>query len=270
MELKVIGIDCAVDAKNTGMAVGSWVGSNLTVEFAVGGSPDLEERVVEEVRESSLALLALDAPLGWPKALARELASHRAGQPIASLPNECFRRDTDHFVRHSIRKQPLDVGADRIARAAWAALTLLARIRHRTGLPIELAWQSDMHQAACIEVYPAATLVTRGLLPNGYKGDKPESQRRREAIVAALAAELTIPNAVAEVAVRNDHVLDAVICLLAAGDFLSGQCAPPMNLDVARQEGWIWFRTPGNQAGAPTRSCGHRDASPLGCRRSRS
>jgi hypothetical protein len=39
---------------------------------------------------------------------------------------------------------------------------------------------------------------------------------------------------------RNSDALDAVICVLAAQDFLQGRAMPPENLELAQHEGWIW------------------------------
>jgi hypothetical protein len=61
---------------------------------------------------------AIDAPLGWPKPLAETLIDHRAGMPIETPANAMFRRTTDLFIQRKLKKTPLDVGADRIARTA--------------------------------------------------------------------------------------------------------------------------------------------------------
>jgi hypothetical protein len=43
------------------------------------------------VRESQdPVLIAIDAPLGWPKQLALTLINHRAGMPIELRPMRCF------------------------------------------------------------------------------------------------------------------------------------------------------------------------------------
>ena len=34
--------------------------------------------------------------------------------------------------------------------------------------------------------------------------------------------------------------LDALVCVLAAADFMRGRAGPPSDLETARQEGWIW------------------------------
>jgi hypothetical protein len=57
-------------------------------------------------------LIAIDAPLGWPKPLAETLMNHRAGVAIETPANAMFRRATDVFIQQKLRKTPLDVGAD--------------------------------------------------------------------------------------------------------------------------------------------------------------
>ena len=42
----------------------------------------------------------------------------------------------------------------------------------------------------------------------------------------------------------KSDALDAVICLLAAQDFLIGKAMPPNNHAPALKEGWIWVRYP--------------------------
>jgi hypothetical protein len=44
--------------------------------------------------------------------------------------------------------------------------------------------------------------------------------------------------------IENADVLDAVVCLLAAADFLSGRAFPPTHPEQSQQEGWIWLRPP--------------------------
>ena len=57
-----------------------------------------------------------------------------------------------------------------------------------------------------------------------------------------LLGEVDLPQREAVEAV--DHALDAVLCLVAAADFLRGDVVQPLPADLAsaRREGWIWFR----------------------------
>ena len=45
-------------------------------------------------------------------------------------------------------------------------------------------------------------------------------------------------------AIKSDHILDAILCVLAAADFVRGDVIMPKNEAQAKQEGWIWFKKP--------------------------
>jgi hypothetical protein len=53
----------------------------------------------------------------------------------ATAANAMFRRTTDLFIQQKLKKTPLDVGADRIARTAYAALAILGTLRVELGMP---------------------------------------------------------------------------------------------------------------------------------------
>ena len=152
-----------------------------------------------------------------------------------------FRRQTDRTVHAALGKLPLDVGADRIARTAVAALRLLDELRSRTGHEIPLAWKSELVEPAAIEVYPAGTLVALGLRSSGYK-EPGQTERRRE-ILEILSKRIEGPLE-RGLLLQNADVLDATLCVVAALDFLSGAVIPPEEPEVARREGWIWVRRP--------------------------
>ena len=42
----------------------------------------------------------------------------------------------------------------------------------------------------------------------------------------------------------DDDILDAVVCVLAGADYLSGKTIQPTNEVLAKKEGWIWVRDP--------------------------
>jgi len=237
----IVGVDCArVDTK-VGLALGHFADGCLDIQKATLCS--------REQQASSLiaawlaarpgpALLAIDAPLGWPAPLAEALIEHRAGQPLSIPANAMFRRTADLFIHDELRKMPLDVGADRIARTAYAALRLLGDLRAKLELSIPLAWEpADVTEIAAIEVYPAATLLAHGIRSSGYKKRDQVDQRRE--IVAGLRQGLTIAEGVPDLATSADLV-DAGVCLLAGIDFLQGAAHCPRDSDLARQEDWIW------------------------------
>ena len=243
--LVVIGVDCASNPQNVGLAVGVRNGEVSRIEgVASHATWEAVDRQLAEWTGTS-SLIALDAPLGWPTQLADTLVSHRAGASLPPSPRGMFRRATDDLVAERVGKRPLDVGADRIARTAHSALRLLGRLRDKTEMPIPLAWTpQDTAGVATIEVYPAGTLAGRGLPHSGYKGRSEKAEAIRQRLVHAVSQETDLPTPVADAMRSSDHVLDAVICVLAGCDFADGSVIAPSDLAVAQREGWLWVKTP--------------------------
>jgi predicted RNase H-like nuclease len=240
--MKIIGIDCATEDANIGVALGSVVDGRLELQDVVLCARDrsASSTVVAWLAEgaSDGGLLAIDTPLGWPKALAEALSPHAAGALLQVGANDMFRRSTDVFIKRELNQTPLDVGADRIARTAHAALRLLASLRQQLQRPIPLAWKAeDCRELAAIEVYPAATLVAHRIRSKGYKKPKQISERRE--IVAALRTRMLIRESITDLSDNADR-LDAAVCVLAGADFLADRAMGPTNLPLATQEGWIW------------------------------
>lgn len=120
------------------------------------------------------------------------------------------------------------------------AVSLLDEVRTLLGEPLELAWEPAFDdRVAAIEVYPSATLRAHGIRNRSYKrtGDRPV----REAMVVRLAASAMF-ECESTVFIERPDALDAVICAMAAADFLSNQCIAPVDANRARVEGWIWVR----------------------------
>lgn len=235
--MRLIGLDCATAPRNTGLAFATLRPSGVAVHDARVGRTrdDIVETLAGWLAEADDAVLALDAPLGWPAPMGR-LAEHAAGDPVEVEPNAFFRRETDRIVQRTIGKTPLDVGADRIARTAHAALATLAAVRRRVA--VEMGWSPGAVAGRhAIEVYPAATLLGRGLSTRGYKAR--DAHDRRAEILDALA--LGLPASVRDRAQATDHVLDAVLCCVAAADYARGDVRSPTDEALARREGWIWF-----------------------------
>ena len=127
------GLDAASDLRKFGVVMCRWITASCRcLPTARLIRPAFEMRSRSSRRTADRALLAIDAPLGWP-ALGQSLAAHRAGQGIAVAQNTLFRRATDVSVHQRTGKLPLEVGADRIARAAWQALSVLQQLRAATG-----------------------------------------------------------------------------------------------------------------------------------------
>jgi hypothetical protein len=243
MNCNIIGIDCATDDKKVGLAYGTFENDRLEIHETIAGGVAASPRdVVSEWihNRPGRTLLAIDAPLGWPQPLFRSLAAHQAGRAIDVAANELFRRATDLHIYSTLRKTPLDVGADRIARTAHAALRLLGDLRGLCNLAIPLAWDPEFTEmVSAIEVYPAATLLTHLIRSNGYK--KSEQHGERGEILERLAALAALPTDVSPM-MKSADVLDAAVCVLAGADFLAGHAVAPSNQELAASEGWIWAR----------------------------
>ena len=236
----ILGVDCATLAAKTGLARAVRADGRWHLRDAQVGTKSAPPAAVlaHWLAEDPGALLALDAPLGWPVDLGDALADHRAGDPIDALSERLFARATDHEVHARHGRMPLEVGAGWIARTARATLGLLDEVRQATGQPIPLAWSSDPERAAAIEVYPAATLIAHGHALPGYK--VPGSPARA-AVVRAWPGAVVVPSSLDLVALNTD-AFDAIVCVLAGADFLAGAARGPDDVALARREGWIWVR----------------------------
>lgn len=244
MTLTIVGVDCATDPTKVGLALGTFSGTQTTLEqVRLGSRVDGPAEIISEwvLQRETPVLLALDAPLGWPGPLANVLANHYAGAELDAEAHDLFRRATDRFIKQHIGKQSLDVGADRIARTAHAALTLLGDLRQRLNEPIPLAWNSTILGIAAIEVYPAATLSAHGISASSYK--QAQGIVARERVLKAVGARLKL-SVDLETMKQNADALDAGICVLAAHDFLINQAFPPPEPRLSAREGWIWVRRP--------------------------
>lgn len=245
----IVGVDWAAsDLGKCGLALATLSPAGLSLEVVLtaaeagGAAPVIAEWLSRDAR----ALLAIDAPLGWPAGLSRGLARHEAGAVLgpASRAGAFFTRETDRSVRAAHGKIPLEVGADRIARTAYSALALLDDLRTRTRRPLDLAWSPA--DGGVLEVYPAATLkeVSGGARLPPYK--RPEDLPARRAIVKAVVREVQLSRAHVRRAHGSDHLLDAIACVVAGADFARGLATAPTEAQrsLARREGWIWVREP--------------------------
>lgn len=239
-ETVIVGIDCATVSQKVGLAIGRLSSQGLEITNICSGSKgqSVGSAVSQWIQGENRVLLAIDAPLGWPADLGKNLSTHIAGGKLSVEPNLLFRRETDRFIKRTIGKQSLDVGADRIARTALAALEILETVRRETSSPVPLAWESTYpDKIAAIEVYPAALLAALRLPSSGYK--KPTDREKRQEIIAGLSARWAMSSDPQSM-IDSDDVLDATICVLAGHEFLSNRVMQPEDLALAKKEGWIW------------------------------
>jgi predicted RNase H-like nuclease len=242
----IVGIDCATQEERMGLARGvlNADGALRLERVTLGTAGESAAASVSQwIAEREHYVIALDAPLGWPKPLASALARHVAGAALGKSADELFRRHTDGVVHKALGKMPPDVGAGKIARTARAALDMLQAVRACSGLPIPLAWRQGEDNGA-IEVYPAATLITRGVSGSGYKANNKDGRKARTELLARLTSELDLhaDSGVRDVMIEDANQFDAMVCVLAGADFARAACVEPPDPERARKEGFIWFR----------------------------
>ena len=102
-DTRIIGIDCATDAKKVGLALCVISDGRPELREVTTGTtwPAIDEQVASWA--TTPTLLALDAPLGWPARLGESLHAHRAGASFNHPPNAMFRRSTDDAVAQRLR-----------------------------------------------------------------------------------------------------------------------------------------------------------------------
>jgi hypothetical protein len=227
----LLGIDCATNPKKTGLALGEERGGGIHILRCTTGSKSTPPAMIssEWLKEYEDVLIALDAPLGWPKSLGLSLSEHKAGMPVKAVPDKLFSRATDRAIRERLGKRPLEVGANLIARTAVAALALIDELRMSTGRQIPLAWAPvERERWRAIEVYPSATRISHGAPDVGG------SLKGFEGLVDYSSVSLIVE--------KSKDAADAVVCVLAASDFLNGRAIVPRDKKLASSEGWIWSR----------------------------
>lgn len=266
----IVGLDCAAQPERFGVAVSRLKpGGSLQWTDARRGrrgesiaeyvAAALERARAREGSDPSVGgdlLVALDAPLGWPAALGPALAAHRAGERLPRGANRLFRRRTDDVIREHLGLRPLEVGADRIARAAVEALRVLDELRRLLQADLELPMSSRFFspgtattgrrppRSAAVEVYPAAVLSVLGLPSRMYK--RPDQEAVRDRILGGLEQRgyAELPPEIRATALAQADVLDAVLCVCSGLEFLYGRVVEPEDDGSLAQEGWAWVPDP--------------------------
>lgn len=248
----IIGIDCAVEEKKTGLAQLYFNGEAIRLLKAEKGSRTkpavavIEDWIEEATQQGSKVLLCFDAPLGWPKHFGESLNRHQAGTELQGDIDSFFRRRTDNVVHQLLGKRPLDVTASFIARTAFRALKMIGSLQGKFG-SVEFVWDiRRLEGIGCIEVYPAAWLRSEGISHEKYKQ---QSSVRRD-IVNELQKQISMDPGQKEKLIASDHVLDALLSGLNGVDFAENRCISPDEMNVEENtlltEGWIWVK-PGDQ-----------------------
>lgn len=251
--MTIVGVDCATTNRKTGLAF-AYLSANgvLAVHecLVAQATPSVAAQIRARLTNASRVLIALDAPLGWPAALGKHLVEHLAGTAFQVDSDSLFRRKTDQVVKDRLGKAPLEVAANFLARTAVVALRTLQELSQLCNTQIPLAWHPRIQaRVAAIEVYPAGTLRAYQQMAlvaaQGTTGERKRDLLKRLQRVGALQFSpgvlKTIP---------NEHVLDSVLCCVAALDFLQGLAIGPRPQDqsLVQKEGWIWVRDPNASA----------------------
>ncbi len=252
MKTTVIGIDFATEPAKTGLAratVDDKSKAELHEAFTATAvrrkRVDFVARWIQESNDKAPVLIAIDAPLGWPDSMRTEpFTSHVVGQPVGVCADMLFARATDRQIKDRLDKKPLEVGANLIARTAHGALEFLSCLSKELWVPdnqLPLAWSpQDIGRQPCsvIEVYPAATMLAHCIPTDNYKKCNDARKKIIELILKkGLSRKMEYDLA------KNDHVVDAMACVLAGLDFLAGRAVGPPDgktRRLAEKEGWIW------------------------------
>ena len=276
----VLGLDCAAQPERSGIALARVESSQIEwLDARQGRKGESIAKLCAGLLEhhgfprcgSSLRdgcqpelIVALDAPLGWPAPLAHALSDHQAGEPLRPDSNTLFRRRTDKVVQRILGKRPLEVGADRIARAAVTALLVLDELRAELGLVLPVAIDQpdgatsggrstrSGDRACCgvsLEVYPAALLIQAGLPSRLYKRSEQRATRAviLEGLVQVVPEARGLPTQITETALAHADAMDALLCVVTGWLYREGRCigpeveVAPAGLNIIRREGWIWL-----------------------------
>jgi predicted nuclease with RNAse H fold len=245
--MRTVGVDLSSSPRRTAVVAVEWSkGRAIVGQPSLGlGDDDLVERL------SSAGWVGIDAPFGWPEAMAAAVYGYTTGDGWSGVEKESFRyRRTDCFVRDRIfeetgrRLSPLSVSSDRIALTARRTAVLRERAYERSGVRFDRAGGDQV-----VEVYPPAALVVWGLDRGGYKSsrrsDRREAERlARETLLSAIEDRVGWLNwapGAREVCVDNDDAVDAVLAALVARAAAMGLTSTPPADEVgpAHSEGWI-------------------------------
>lgn len=213
----------------------SWLGDPKTVSIPVKGYltfdtvlhscvPSLPGRGLDP----SPIIVAIDAPLGYPRLFARFVAGDAdvLARPEREIDNPLAYRETDRHIHQVFGKKPLSATFDKLGNNATVAISHVLRWRAEHGFSIPPIYQRGEGDRTIIEVYPALVKAnaTSEAIPAIHK------------LIPASAEPGTDP-------------YDATICAILALAYAAGGRIPgiprlvePPDSDPAFQtEGWIYY-----------------------------
>ena len=238
-KLRIIGIDSAVQDKNIGVVLCEYSNQQIHIKDKWDKINAFESQITKWI-DSNKIILAIDSPLGWPKAFSEKLYDHNAGMTLGNDDKSFFKRQTDSDISQRFGKIQLEVSADRIARTAFHTLRRLGCLKNVCTRKIEILWDPiDDFDIGYIEVYPASTLLANKVSIKGYK----QSEEQRKKIFEGISKHYTIINDESTNIIDVEHDFDAFICCLAGFDFIENRSKRYKELNnTIRKEGWIWTK----------------------------
>jgi hypothetical protein len=212
--------DALVILDASGTQIGqAWRGNlRQTINASTSGADFLDAILalcsLERPAGSVSAILAIDAPLGFPEAFSRLIVGGAVPDPIRrSAENPYLYRFTERrLVAEGVT--PLSTIKDMIGSQSTKAMHVIARFAERVALGV---W-SDGAALTLIETYPALCRARLGQAADG----KSSAKTGREA-----------------------DILDAEVCARIARDFhLRRETLDAPPIDAPLTEGWIWAPLP--------------------------
>lgn len=213
------------------------------------------------------AVIAPDAPCGWPSAMVSAVSSWRPGgrwtapedsapfrlrrtdQFTAKSTAEAVKRNREAKVRGIKPAVPLSVSADKLAMTAWRCCRLLSELAADGAEVLTDALDAPFASdgpVRVVEAYPAAALAMWGVSREGYKDDDARAIARHEEMLTAIEGAgserwLSWSDRTREQCKETDRALDALVCALVARAAMLGlvETVPNDASAAARAEGWI-------------------------------
>jgi len=228
--LRFIGVDMASQPANTGLVILEAADAHSPLSVVDANSRASDADILEAVEAAPEYILAIDAPLGWPRRFREQLQDWTLTDWDDEIRNELIYRSTDRYVSGVLKLgRPLSVSANLIAIPAMRARALLKRLKisHLDGTD------------GAYETYPAASLRVWGLDEIRYKGPRGTAEGRAE-LLHALIRRWGLRGGDHDLLTVNDHVLDALICAITVREVRQHPREIPTEYRAdAREEGWI-------------------------------
>jgi predicted nuclease with RNAse H fold len=238
-----LGIDLAAQDHRTAICAIEWNDCRACASEPVLGEPKGSDLGWILQAATGADVVGIDAPFGWPDAIARALTAWSERQPWPVSESIDLRwRVTDRVIYAETGIPPLSVSSDKIAVVAWRCAELLTRLAG-SGEQLDRTGVNGVY-----EVYPGAAMHQWNLDRKGYKtrgrvAERPRQQDARAALVSAVQRRLPHLDlsTARDACIESDDALDALLAALiarAAATHLTS-LPPVREIERTRREGWI-------------------------------